>query len=510
MAVKQNIYHVLGGENRLKAQYPTIHRMISQAKPLPQRGSQQRQALWQGEGIEALNVCVCLEPKIDNTENLCVFLRSNHVQETEVLLYTITVSDHETGKLYDSSSGYAQNVSYFESPQMELSALVRANLHRPLNITVNYTWLENGESVTETLSEVYQATVGDDMAISGIDVNDPRSDKGNSIVLITYNRTSEDADYSYTDVVVDDYVHIRIPFDGAIQVTDNYEILEVCEYSAVEPSQKTELYFSVSKSFNVSYCDGDLDKLMEIFSISEDGKTLSWTIPDANWNVALSKSVFNREASAWIYCSIILRLKNCLFPTAEVYLPVVLYSTPADGEVIDLSNDSKEIPQIHLFWGCFAANTPVQMGDGSIMDIQNIRVGDTVKTAQGIARVSDTCQGLEKTMICIETIKGHQILVTETHPVLTERGLLPANELNAADLIVTTDGSWELAQLHQEPYHGTVYNLGLEGGDLLIADGIYAGDMVAQNTRAAIVQSARPMTQLQKELAELFGTENLN
>ncbi len=512
MAVPQALYATLGGEELLQQHYPAVHQMLSQAVALPLRGSRERQTLWQNEGITALNVCICSLEKMssadgteEETERLSVLLRSNLTATSEILLYSISILDQETEQLLDSTSGNALNVNYFETTYTSSAPLVRANLHRPLTVSATYTWIENGASCTETVTEDFQAIRDAGVVIGDFSVTAPQPLKGNDTILITYDRVDSGADYSYSNVVHGTMVDVKIPFEGVITAADDYTIEAVLEEHPQDARIKSNLYFSLENDFNVSYCQDNKEALLALYEVSEDQKSVKWKIPEDDWQLSLDKTSFTAQVNAYFYSSIILRAR---YTPASVpmytYVSAIVYSTPAEGQKLDVSSDDAEIPPLRLYWGCFGSDTPILMADNRIKMIQDIIEGDCVATKLGTSQVKSTCHGPEDVLIRIETRNGHQVLVTETHPILSQRGLLPANKLNAADLIITVDGPSELAQLHEEPYGGMVYNITLETSDLIIADGIYAGDMAAQNTPLTGTQQCQPQTQLQRELIALF------
>lgn len=513
MSVTPEMYAALGGEKMLREQYPTVHQMLSQAQLLAPRGSEQRQKLWAESGITALNVCVCVEEKAEaaqalgsGEETLKVFLRSNLTQESEVLLYTVTIQDENQTMVLDSMTGSTNNVLDFETVLTSSSALVRSHITSPLVVIVNYTWIENGKAKSERIIEKYSGQGDTGSAVSNITVTDPVTKEENEAILVTYSRVDSAADYSYTGVVFGDNVKIKFPFKGSIEVAENYTIDEVVAVDPTLTSVVSELYFSVEGTVNASYYGGSEDALLSLYTISDDKKSVSWALPDGDdWGIWFDKASFSAKSNAYFYSNII--LKVTYHASAEIYryISVLIYSLPKTDALVDDSDCSKGIKPLLLYWGCFAENTPILMADNTTKFIQDIAEGEQVKTDCGTAKVCSTAQGLEERLIHIETQNGCALRVTDTHPIMTNRGLLPAKELTAADLIVTLEGESQLTRLHYEPYGATVYNLTLEPHGLLVAGGgIYAGDTVAQNTASNVCEQ-KPETALQKELAQLLS-----
>lgn len=149
----------------------------------------------------------------------------------------------------------------------------------------------------------------------------------------------------------------------------------------------------------------------------------------------------------------------------------------------------KTIPPLYIMYGCLAADTLVEMADGSTRMICEIQIGDQVKGINSQSCVvRNTWRGMEEILICIQTEKG-VLRLSETHPVLTKEGIKKACEVKESDELITGDGEYMLVlQTWSEEYRGEVNNLDLDccGEDnasehLFVAGGVMVGDNVLQN-----------------------------
>lgn len=137
---------------------------------------------------------------------------------------------------------------------------------------------------------------------------------------------------------------------------------------------------------------------------------------------------------------------------------------------------------LNILWGCIAAGTPVDMADGSRKKIEDVRRGDTLRTAGGFsAVVEDVMTGSEPVMTVLRTADGLSLACTASHPVYTNHGVLRAGEITGDCRLVDENGKehalngiWDVSGDFR------VYNLVLNGRHSFIAGGILVGDNQAQ------------------------------
>lgn len=142
--------------------------------------------------------------------------------------------------------------------------------------------------------------------------------------------------------------------------------------------------------------------------------------------------------------------------------------------------------------GCFAADTPILMADGSQRPIQDIRPGDFVwnprtRAPQAVARV---IAGPEEKPMYEVGIVGSELLVTEDHPFLTPFGLVQASELKIGMRLLLGEQETIVVKLQAKPIAESppiVWNLELAGSEheddhFVWAAGIMTGDLYLQNS----------------------------
>lgn len=114
---------------------------------------------------------------------------------------------------------------------------------------------------------------------------------------------------------------------------------------------------------------------------------------------------------------------------------------------------------------CLAAGTAIEMADGGMRPIESIHSGDRVFSPfhQGdlSMTISDTAKGFEVVpMVRIEDEQGHNLLMTEMHPIqVVGRGMVMAKYLKTGDVVETKGGPSHLVKVSRESYNGVVHNL---------------------------------------------------
>lgn len=156
------------------------------------------------------------------------------------------------------------------------------------------------------------------------------------------------------------------------------------------------------------------------------------------------------------------------------------------------------IPQMYIVQGCYAAGTQITLADGTTgMAIEDFSGNQDEYVVDGDGRrrlVGGTTAGREpKPMIRLKTDRGHDLLLTEGHPVIKADGkAVKAKALTVGEAVRTLEGEATLTEVGPETYEGRVHNLVLapvdqsshlppDEGSTLYAGGILTGDGQMQN-----------------------------
>jgi hypothetical protein len=101
------------------------------------------------------------------------------------------------------------------------------------------------------------------------------------------------------------------------------------------------------------------------------------------------------------------------------------------------------------------------MKDGSEKVIENLEAEDKIISNNygTIRTVVNTFKGKEEEpMIRIRTNKGHSLLLSDGHPVVTEKGILPARQVKVGDVVLTRGGTAKIISVTREMFKGHVWN----------------------------------------------------
>jgi hypothetical protein len=147
-----------------------------------------------------------------------------------------------------------------------------------------------------------------------------------------------------------------------------------------------------------------------------------------------------------------------------------------------------------MAWGCIAAGTKVTMADGSAKPIEQVFVGETVKTDRSrTARVNFTYRGFErKPLVEVTDEFGSMVTLTQDHPVPVGGSFRQAKELRVGDKVgsLSPRAAGGLARITKvamtqvRPQAVEVYNLEVDvkgPNATFAAGGIVVGDNAVQS-----------------------------
>jgi hypothetical protein len=169
---------------------------------------------------------------------------------------------------------------------------------------------------------------------------------------------------------------------------------------------------------------------------------------------------------------------------------------------------------------CFASDVKIALANGGIKRADEISIGDIVKTTGGrTATVGNVYSGTDEEIFCIVTEDNVVLRVSGNHPMsvnICENTFRAAQDYKPGDKLIMEDGSEKIIRnIDRVPYGKKVYNFAFEEfpevGCAILGNGIWSGDLIAQNTcerkafESAQVQKAQaPPTEYASELTELL------
>jgi hypothetical protein len=117
-----------------------------------------------------------------------------------------------------------------------------------------------------------------------------------------------------------------------------------------------------------------------------------------------------------------------------------------------------------IYYSCLAADSQVELADGTFKAIADIRTGEAVASGpqRKPLKVAFIYTGTEEQpLVSFRTQNGFALKVTQGHPVITEQGVRLARFLKVGDVLVTAQGHSPITALERVAYSGKVYNLSL-------------------------------------------------
>ncbi len=137
--------------------------------------------------------------------------------------------------------------------------------------------------------------------------------------------------------------------------------------------------------------------------------------------------------------------------------------------------------------GCFIAGTEISLNADLEVSVEDLRAGDSVLLSSGKkSKIVKVISGPEKhPVVKLQLVSGESLTVTQTHPMLTEMGVVQAKDLSIGSRLLTAKGHWvTLSSIATETYKGQVYNFELAGSHetdhLIYGNGIVTGDLYLQ------------------------------
>jgi hypothetical protein len=143
---------------------------------------------------------------------------------------------------------------------------------------------------------------------------------------------------------------------------------------------------------------------------------------------------------------------------------------------------------------CMAQGTGITLADGRVVPVEQVQQGDKViaGTDGTVLTVTDVARGNEAhPFVLLRDSAGHQVSLTEMHPVLLSSGkMVAAKALQVKDLVKTDKGVARLTSVSRVPADRQVFNLTLgtdeellkvaKNGRTMFAGGFLVGDNATQ------------------------------
>ncbi|MEG0691818.1 MAG: Hint domain-containing protein [Oscillospiraceae bacterium] len=472
-------YNHFHGEEKFQLHCPTLYKIINQKTV-----DTNRPQLLEKKGKAVDLFCTYALRNVEN-HNVTVS-QISLVKPSAVILISTTIKDKATDEVVAANAQCVESTTDIEMtiPYNLLSSSQNIIIH-----TI-YSWVEmeeGGPRLNSYEEEIELCTNAD--LVKNISVEAPVSKKNDNVVIV-YQRTSQRPEWDYQyNYDAGTYVIVMMPFKGDIECANTIEKA------------------TLGKAYIRYLTDGGCTYFKNISKIDwqiKDRK-LEWSFPEI-WDSTFDRSKMGTNGRFAFYAELHLHIKIAGVMTM---IPVYIQSGEKPGTRSGLVYNMQ---YLNIQWGCFGKESKILMADGSLKRIDQIQIWESVRTSDGRASaISNIYMGYESEIIVIRTITGKTLKLTGDHPVMTERGLLRAEDLKASDQIQNEQQTFEaLDWLYTEIYNDEVFNIDLEESGLIIADGLCVGDFRLQNTpiqKPDLPHFTQEELQIAKEVRSLFNIE---
>jgi hypothetical protein len=188
--------------------------------------------------------------------------------------------------------------------------------------------------------------------------------------------------------------------------------------------------------------------------------------PTADLLKNLEKNIEGKEPSRSASYNVLADFgKDCTYPLQDVELFVKVAAESSCGNAPRIAFLSKDYyGPLDFKNSCFAEGTGVLRSDGRYVAAEAIKVGEKlIADSNGLALTvtSITRGGEPDPMVHLFDSRGHSVLLTAKHPVVTSLGIVPAEQVIVESEVQTEDGSAVITAVERVSYDGAVYNFDL-------------------------------------------------
>lgn len=487
-----HIVNVLGGEDILKSNYPTVYQALERTREMHLKEKPSVSLNLNEDNrdddsdIDFINFGQ--EKKISASQSNDPFIVEAGISSNFIdLKSNITIAgflEDNDETIFLPLNQYTTNSHCLNYEDSIIANDYVKNTPIDFNCEVDVLWSssKNNKPTLEAKHLIYEKSfftnLSDDYIVNNVAVTDPMNSISHSeYTIIVYERRYYDLfDYSYTNTLESGgkICNMHFPFAGSVTVNEGYEIISIDRNNI-----KFKVYVSLNKHGVAEFDIHNSYNITNFYTIDTTKRKLSWNFPH-DWKSKVALSIFDGsyEPILDFHARLPIKIKESIKQQyTTVYLdinsvPMKLKSNPS----------SKQIPRILLYWGCLGKDTRIKMFNGSEKKISDIRINDEVLSTTGSKIiVKNIITGEEKKLLHIETYGGRILLATGSHPIVTEHGFTRGFDLDASESIQTKDGLDPIKYLYPIDYNDTVYSLQFDGLNSMFCNGLICGDFNIQN-----------------------------
>ena len=302
----------------------------------------------------------------------------------------------------------------------------------------------------------------------------------NGTINLCLERSNSDCDYNNLGTL-----KLDIPLQGSITIANaTFDPVKIGQYQRGQDSG-SQIYVTLSSTHGGG-CT------LPAFGMTNFWNNITFTATQLNWDLYSDLAKWPQFSTD---CHLV---QDRVELTMDLNLPYTTSSFSGTLPVeITTTGGAPTAPNYHIATpirvtnSCLAAGTRIATAGGEARKIEDLHIGDTVVNPYAAQlTVADTTVGTESTpMVKIVDSRGHELLMTEMHPLsVVDRGMIAAKHLKVGDRVNTEDGPSELVGVTRQSYGGQVYNLKVGNAKEALALGVDQSVMYANGFLVGDVQ----------------------
>ena len=332
-------------------------------------------------------------------------------------------------------------------------------------LVMTYSWQEQNGTFHSGILGVTTSNVP-----RQINPGNPEDKTNDGMIKICWGRSGADCDYNPQGGSANNAI---LPINGSIVYNGTIE-------TPINPNPGGNAFSSITISRPTPEQGGGCNLItntVDFFSkATVSGNTVTWNLDPAHFTNPSGCLQPNTFANY----TFVLRLTVAGLPTT-----VAISSAP---DTIS-GPFTVKLPRTAVYFSCVAEGTEITLADGLRKKVEDVNALDRLLAHRDgtVLSVKSTLIGVEDIpMVRLVTGGGHDLLLTEGHPVVTASGVRLARYLEVGDLVETLDGPSPLISVTREMFGGNVhnFNVGTEHEKMAIgkndttffANGILVGD----------------------------------
>lgn len=498
----QYVLDSLGGEEFLKEKYPLVYETMCNTREYHSRLKSE------GRAVSSTTPGYKNSAKIRyvNFDRATKLATASSIHRTGInpsLAIISRVVDLSNNQNLDGYAITDNNVATMEGYVEQPSRTLISSQDKKFQVLSDFntmTYDDRGARINESESHVSNVikVKGVSTIVKSVSVTHPEATKNplRANTVIVYDRqgiVNQDYDYYFPLVSAGNNIKVQLRFEGSATFDSDVKV--------IAPRPENVRLELEHPRFGTVVFNNHAGIVFKV-----EGNVLSWVFPE-DWNAQLTKKAFVSGIGFDIYCE----MKVEVAFGNDAPLPTLVPITISSKNVDHVDPSYKRIRKINIYWGCMGKDTQIKMADGSLKVVSAIQPGESIMSAYGeVVKVKDVMTGKEAQMIKVKVRSGDSILLTDEHPILTERGMMMAKHLCVADVLILEGEKAFLEEAYKVEYNDTVYSLVLEkpeayiiGNRFIIGDFESQQKAIAETTR--IETTKMKLDEYQEAMVEVYS-----